>query len=72
MTSLGHLLMTSTAAPNMGFAIAGLTCFVDTVVLDRTVSLRSNCSANHPRHRKPLKRKVLCWCRCGLGFRRNR
>ncbi len=47
---------TTAHAHNMGFAIAGVLCFVDTVVLDRTVSLRRNCSANHPRHRKPLKR----------------
>jgi len=48
--------LTEARTANMGFAIAGLTRFVDSVVLDRTVSLRRNCSANHPRHRKPLKR----------------
>ena len=41
---------------NMGFAIAGVLCFVDTSVLNQSVVLRRNCSANHPRHRKPLNR----------------
>ena len=44
------------AAGNKGFAIAGVTRFVDTLVLDRTVSLRRSGSANSPRHRKPPKR----------------
>ncbi len=38
---------------NIGVAIAGLTCFL---VLDQTVSLRRNCNANSPRHRKAANR----------------
>ena len=40
----------------MGFAIAGLTCFVDTLVVNESVVLRMNGSASSPRHRKPPDR----------------
>lgn len=46
---------------NMGFAIAGVTCFVETFVVGESVVLRMNGSANSPRHRKPLKRyRLFC------------
>jgi hypothetical protein len=44
----------------MAFAIAGLTCFVDTLVLGESVVHRMNGRANSPRHRKPLKRYASC------------
>ena len=44
------------AAHNMGFAIAGLTCFVDTFMVGESFVLRMNCCAKTPRHRKPPKR----------------
>lgn len=43
-------------AANIGFAIAGLTCFVDTLVLSESVVLSRNFCAISPRHRKPFKR----------------
>jgi hypothetical protein len=46
----------SKAAANIGFAIAGGLCFVDTFVLNQSVVLRRNCSAKTPRQRKPLNR----------------
>lgn len=41
---------------NLGFAIAGVTCFVDTFVVNGSVVLRRNISATSPRHRKLPKR----------------
>jgi hypothetical protein len=49
-------------ADNKGFAIAGVQCFVDTLVVNQSVVLRRNSSAKTPRHRKPPKR--LCRVRC--------
>ena len=45
-----------TAAHNMGFAIAGVACFADTLVQGGSSVLRIKFSANNPRHRKPQKR----------------
>lgn len=45
----------SITAGNKGFAIAGVTCFVDTFVLNQSVMLRMNGSGNNARHRKPPK-----------------
>ena len=51
-------------AGNMGFAIAGLTCFVETFVVGESVVLRMSGSAYSPRHRKPPKRcTAFCICR---------
>lgn len=44
---------------NMGFAIAGVPCFVETLVVNESVVLRMNGSANSPRHRKPPNRYAL-------------
>jgi hypothetical protein len=44
------------AAHNKGFAIAGVSCFADTFVVNGSVVLRRNFSAKTPRHRKPPKR----------------
>ncbi len=41
---------------NMGFAIAGVTCFADTLVQGGGSVLRTKFSAKTPRHRKPPKR----------------
>lgn len=41
---------------NMGFAIVGIPCFVDTFVKGGSSVLRKKFSANSPRHRKPPKR----------------
>ena len=46
------------ASANKGFAIAGVPCFADTLVLNQSVVLRMNSSAKNPRHRKPQKRYV--------------
>jgi hypothetical protein len=43
-------------AANMGFAMAGVPCFVDTFVVNRSVVLPMNSSSKNPRHRKPPKR----------------
>lgn len=48
--------MTSKAAANKGFAIAGVPCFADTFVQGGSLVLRMKCSAKTPRHRKPPKR----------------
>lgn len=42
--------------PNSGFALWGLTCFVETFVQGSTFVLRMNCSANNPPQRKAAKR----------------
>ncbi len=44
------------AAANMGFAIAGVPCFADTLVQGGSSVLRMKFSAKTPRHRKPPKR----------------
>ncbi len=41
---------------NKGFAIAGVLCFVDTLVQGGSSVLRMKFSAKTPRHRKPPKR----------------
>jgi hypothetical protein len=47
-------------AANMGFAIAGVTCFVDTSVQGGSSVLRMKFSAKTPRHRKPQNRYRQC------------
>jgi hypothetical protein len=52
----GHLTDERKTTDNKGFAIAGVQCFVDSLVVNQSVVLRMNSSANNPRHRKPPKR----------------
>lgn len=47
---------TNSPAANMGFAIAGVPCFADTLVQGGSSVLRMKFSAKTPRHRKPPKR----------------
>ena len=46
----------SKPAANMGFAIAGIQCFVDIFVQGESSVLRMKFSAKTPRHRRPPKR----------------
>lgn len=46
----------SKAAANMGFAIAGVSCFADIFVQGGSSVLQMKFSAKTPRHRKPPKR----------------
>jgi len=47
------------AAYNSGFALWGLTCFVETFVQGSTIVLRMNSSAKNPPQRKAAKRWQL-------------
>lgn len=47
---------TETPAGNSGFALWGLTCFVETVVQGSTFVLRMNGSAKNPPQRKAANR----------------
>jgi hypothetical protein len=47
------------AAANKAFAIAGVQCFVDSLVVNYSFVLRMKFSAKTPRHRKPPKRQVV-------------
>lgn len=48
--------MDKTTGYNSGFALWGLTCFVETFVQSSTFLLRMNSSANNPPQRKAAKR----------------
>ena len=50
------ILADSRAADNMGFAIAGMTCFVDTLVVNQTLVLRMNFSGENRQLLKPANR----------------
>lgn len=48
-------------APNSGFALWGLTHFVETFVQDSTFVLRMDICAKNPPQRKAANRYLLCW-----------
>jgi hypothetical protein len=46
-------------AANKGFAIAGVVCFAESLVLGGSVVLRIKFGAKNPRHRKPSERQTV-------------
>lgn len=52
-------MRTKNTTANMGFAIAGVPCFADSLVVNESSVLRMKFCAKTPRHRKPPKRQIV-------------
>lgn len=65
---MGQIQTNPSPATNSGFALWGLTCFVETFVQSSAFVLRMNSSAKNPPQRKVAKRcATLCGQRSAFG-----